>query len=61
MARVCDICGKKPLVGNNVSHAHNKTKKVWRPNLQEVNTVVNGQRRKVKACTRCIRSGAIKK
>ncbi len=61
MARVCDICGKKPLVGNNVSHANNKTKKVSRPNLQEVNTVVNGQRRKVKACTRCIRSGAITK
>ncbi len=61
MARVCDICGKKPLVGNNVSHAHNKTKKVWRPNLQEVKTVVNGQKRRVRVCTRCIRSGAITK
>ena len=61
MAKVCDICGKKPLVGNNVSHAHNKTKKVWQPNLQTVNTVVNGQKRKVKVCTRCIRSGAVTK
>ncbi|MCD6292455.1 MAG: 50S ribosomal protein L28 [Deltaproteobacteria bacterium] len=61
MARVCDICGKKPLVGNNVSHANNKTKKISRPNLQEVHTVINGQRRKVKVCTRCIRSGAITK
>ncbi len=61
MARVCDICGKKPLVGNNVSHAHNKTKKIWRPNLQEVRTVINGQKRRVKVCTRCIRSGAITK
>jgi large subunit ribosomal protein L28 len=61
MARVCDICGKKPLVGNNVSHAHNKTKKIWRPNLQEVRTVVNGQKRKLKVCTRCIRSGAVTK
>ena len=61
MARVCDICGKKPLVGNNVSHANNKTKKVSRPNLQEVHAVINGQRRKVKVCTRCIRSGAITK
>ncbi len=59
MAKVCDICGKKPLVGNNVSHAHNKTKRVWQPNLQSVNAVVNGQKRKVKACTRCIRSGAV--
>lgn len=61
MARVCDICGKKPLVGNNVSHANNKTKKVSRPNLQEVHAVINGQRRKVKVCTRCIRSGAVTK
>ncbi len=61
MAKVCDICGKKPLVGNNVSHAHNKTKKVWQPNLQSVNAVVNGQKRKVKVCTRCIRSGAVTK
>jgi large subunit ribosomal protein L28 len=61
MAKVCDICGKKPLVGNNVSHAHNKTKKVWQPNLQSVNAIVNGQKRKVKVCTRCIRSGAVTK
>ncbi|RLB70383.1 MAG: 50S ribosomal protein L28 [Deltaproteobacteria bacterium] len=61
MAKVCDICGKKPLVGNNVSHAHNKTKRVWQPNLQSVNAVVNGQKRKIKACTRCIRSGAVTK
>jgi large subunit ribosomal protein L28 len=61
MAKVCEICGKKPLVGNNVSHAHNKTKKVWQPNLQSVNAVVNGQKRKIKVCTRCIRSGAISK
>ncbi|MBN2809869.1 MAG: 50S ribosomal protein L28 [Deltaproteobacteria bacterium] len=61
MARVCEFCGKKPLVGNNVSHANNKTKRVLRPNLQEVNTVINGQRRKVKVCTRCIRSGVITK
>jgi len=61
MAKVCDICGKKPLVGNNVSHAHNKTKKVWQPNLQSVNAVVDGQKRKIKVCTRCIRSGAVTK
>lgn len=61
MAKVCDICGKKPLVGNNVSHANNKTKKVWQPNLQNVNAVVNGQKRKIKVCTRCIRSGAVTK
>ena len=43
MAKVCDICGKKPVTGYNVSHAHNKTKKRWYPNLQSVKCVVNGQ------------------
>jgi large subunit ribosomal protein L28 len=34
MARVCQVTGKKPLVGNNVSHANNKTKRRFLPNLQ---------------------------
>ena len=34
MSRVCRVSGKKPLVGNNVSHAHNKTKRRQYPNLQ---------------------------
>lgn len=61
MARICEICGKKPVTGNNVSHAHNKTRTVWRPNLQKVKAVNNGQVRSIKVCTRCIRSGAVTK
>ncbi|MDT8441039.1 MAG: 50S ribosomal protein L28 [Desulfuromonadales bacterium] len=61
MANVCEVCGKKPMTGNNVSHAHNKTKKVFKPNLQRVRSVENGAMRRVKVCTRCIRSGAVKK
>jgi large subunit ribosomal protein L28 len=34
MAKVCAITGKKPMSGNNVSHANNKTKRKWNPNLQ---------------------------
>ena len=34
MSKVCKITGKRPTRGNNVSHAHNRTKKVWEPNLQ---------------------------
>jgi large subunit ribosomal protein L28 len=34
MARVCQVTGKRPVVGNNVSHANNKTKRRWLPNLQ---------------------------
>ena len=34
MSRVCQVTGKRPMVGNNVSHANNKTKRIYRPNLQ---------------------------
>lgn len=61
MSRKCEICGKGRLVGNNVSHAHNKTKKVSYPNIQKVRVVVNGGTRKRSICTRCIRSGKAQK
>ncbi|MCP3177600.1 MAG: 50S ribosomal protein L28 [Desulfuromonadales bacterium] len=61
MSKVCEICGKGRTTGNNVSHAHNKTRKVWLPNLQKVKTISNGTVRSVKVCTRCIRSGAVTK
>lgn len=61
MARVCDICGKRPQVGYNVSHAHNKTKKRWYPNLQAVRHEENGRVRRIKACTQCIKSGRVVK
>lgn len=62
MARVCDICGKRPLVGNNVSHANNKTKKRWNVNLRSVKAVLDsGSTKKLRVCTRCIRSGRVKK
>jgi len=61
MAKACEICGKRPQVGYNVSHAHNKTKKRWYPNLQRVKMVSNGQTRRVRVCTSCIKSGLVKK
>ncbi len=63
MARICEICGKKPVVGNNVSHANNKTKRVWRPNLQKIRTLdeKSGSVKRVKICTRCLRSGFVRK
>ena len=60
MARVCYICGKRPATGNNVSHAHNKTRRRWLPNLQTVKIVdESGQRRRVRVCTRCISAGLV--
>ena len=61
MARICSICGKGRSVGYNVSHANNKTKKVWQPNLQKVRARVDGQVRRVSVCTGCIRSGRVVK
>jgi len=61
MAKVCEICGKGPAVGNNVSHAHNKTRRRWLPNLQKVRMAAGGNSKSVRVCTRCIRSGAIVK
>ena len=59
--RHCSVCGKRPSVGNNVSHATNKTKRRWTPNLQEVRAVIGGGVQRVLVCTRCIRSGKIRK
>lgn len=59
--RQCAVCGKGPSVGYNVSHANNKTKRRWNPNLQRVKANLEGTVRYIKACTRCIRSGKVKK
>jgi large subunit ribosomal protein L28 len=61
MSKVCEICGKGPGFGNNVSHANNKTKKIWYPNLQKVKAINNGTVKTVRVCTRCIRSGHVTK
>ncbi|MCD6138908.1 MAG: 50S ribosomal protein L28 [Deltaproteobacteria bacterium] len=61
MARVCEICGKKPMTGNNVSHAHNLTKRRFYPNLRRVRAVKDGRVRRIRVCTRCIRSGLVVK
>ena len=61
MAQVCELCGKGPQFGNNVSHAHNVTRRRWNPNLQSVKSVSNGATKRMKACTSCIKSGKIVK
>ena len=61
MSRVCEICGKGPITGNNISQAHNKTRRRWKPNLKRVKAKKGGGVKKMKVCTRCIRSGAVTK
>ena len=62
MARVCDLTGKRTRVGNNVSHANNKTRRRFNPNLQPVRVQLpSGGNGRQKVCTRCIKSGKIVK
>lgn len=61
MGKVCSICGKGRQIGYSISHAHNKSKKVWKPNIQKVRTVQSGKTTKAYVCTRCIRTGCVQK
>ena len=61
MAQRCDICGKGPQFGSRVSHAHNVTSRRFNPNLQRLRAIVDGVQKRVKVCTRCLRSGKVQK
>jgi large subunit ribosomal protein L28 len=61
MARVCTVCAKGPVTGNNVSHANNRTKRRWYPNLQTVRILVDGAPRRVRVCTQCLKSNRVVK
>jgi large subunit ribosomal protein L28 len=61
MAKVCEICGKKPMAGHSVSHANNRTPRRWLPNLQEVRAIVNGSAKRIKVCTSCLKAGKVQK
>jgi large subunit ribosomal protein L28 len=57
MARRCSVSGKGPLVGNNVSHAHNKTKKRQLPNLRTLRvTLEDGTTKKIKVAASTLRT-----
>ena len=61
MAKKCAICGKGTVHGHSISHAHNVTNRTWKPNLQRLRAVVDGATRRIKVCTRCLRSGKVQK
>ncbi len=61
MSRVCDICGKGPLSGNKVSHAKNRTRRTWLPNLISMRTKEDGTVKKVKICAKCLKAGKVVK
>ena len=61
MAKECEICGKRPVVGRQVSHAHNVSARRFNPNLQTVRALINGGTKRIRVCTRCLRSKRVVK
>lgn len=59
MSKVCEICGKSPSAGRNVSHSHRVTNRVFRPNIQQVTANIKGHVKKVNVCTKCMKAGKI--
>ncbi len=61
MSRRCEICDKRTVAGNSISHAHNVTRRTWQPNLQRMRAIIGGTVRRIWVCTRCLRSGKVQK
>jgi len=56
MAAKCEICGKGPQFGHNVSHSKRHTKRRWSSNIQKVTVVIDGVPKRLKVCTKCLRT-----
>ena len=61
MAAKCDLCGKGPQFGNNISHANNTTRRRWNVNLRPVKASVAGASKHIRVCTICIKTGKVVK
>ena len=61
MAKQCAICGKTPVVGRQHSHANNVSPRRFAPNLQTVRALINGGIKRIRVCTRCLRSNKVVK
>lgn len=59
MASVCDICGKTPGFGNNISHSHRRTRRRWNANVHRMRVVVNGVPQRLNVCTKCLKANKI--
>lgn len=59
MASVCDVCGKTPGFGNNISHSHRRTRRRWNPNIQRMRAVIGGTPKRINICTKCLKANKI--
>jgi large subunit ribosomal protein L28 len=61
MSYKCDICGKRPMFGHSISHAHNVTRRKFKPNLHRVRVRVDSRVVRLRLCTRCLKAGKVRK
>lgn len=61
MSKVCDVCGKGKVFGNKVTFSNKKVSRSWSPNIRSVKAKVNGSTKRIKVCTRCLRSGYVER
>ena len=61
MSAYCEICHKGTMSGMKVSHSHIRTKKTWKPNIQRVRAIINGEVKRINVCTHCLRSDKVQR
>lgn len=61
MAAKCEVCGKQPSFGMNVSHSHRRTRRRWNPNIQRVRAKVGDTTKRLDVCTSCLKAGKVQK
>ena len=61
MSKVCEICGKAPSAGRNVSHSHRVTNRTFRPNIQKVTIKLNGKVKRANVCTKCLKAANVER
>jgi len=59
MAKVCDICGKKPLFGKRISHSHRRTPRRWNVNIQKIQALIDGSPKTINVCTKCLKANKV--
>ena len=59
VAATCDVCGKGPGFGHNISHSHRRTKRRWNQNIQRVRAMVGATPKRLNVCTSCIKAGKV--
>lgn len=60
MSKVCEVCGKGPVVGHTISHSHIRSKRRWLPNLHVVRAQVGASVVRMKVCAKCLKAGKVR-